>query len=93
MINRSSKGRRNEYRSIKLLEAMGYSCIRSAASKGIFDVIGLSGTDIVALQVKTNAWPGSLEMEQLKLAVVPPNCRKLIHLWKDRVSMPVVKKL
>ncbi len=37
-INRSAKGRRNEHKSIKLLESLGYICIRSAVSKGAFDV-------------------------------------------------------
>lgn len=92
-MNTAAKGRRNEHKSMKLLESLGYTVIRSAASKGAFDIVGLSATDIVALQVKTNAWPGSLEMEQLKLAVVPPNCRKLVHLWRDGERLPAIREV
>jgi hypothetical protein len=47
----------------------------------------------VLVQVKTRDWPGSAEMEQLKMFACPPNCRRLIHRWRDRVRMPDVKEL
>jgi len=76
-----------------VLEAAGYQCSRAAASLGVFDVIGIGSRDLVLVQVKTRDWPGLLEMEQIKLFPCPPNCRKLIHRWRDRVRLPDVKTL
>jgi hypothetical protein len=92
-LNTKRKGNRNEHRSIVLLEAAGYSCCRSAASLGVFDIIGIGSTDIVLVQVKSNAWPGSAEMEAIRLLPAPPNARKLVHRWRDRQRVPDVKEV
>lgn len=47
------KGTRNEHRSIVLLEHAGYRCSRSAASLGVWDIIGIGPVDVVLVQVKT----------------------------------------
>jgi hypothetical protein len=52
-----------------------------------------SESNIVLVQVKTRDWPGSVEMEQLKAFGCPPNCRRLVHRWRDRVRLPDVKEL
>ncbi len=92
-MNAKAKGTRNEHRTMELLESAGYSCTRAAASLGIFDVIGVSATDVVLVQVKSNCWPGSVEMEALELFAAPPNARKLVHRWRDRQRLPDVKEL
>lgn len=92
-MNCKAKGNRNEYKSIRLLEAAGYACTRAAASLGVFDVIGICKTDVVLVQVKSNEWPRSLEMEAIKEFAAPPNTRKLIHRWRDRRSRPGVKEV
>lgn len=92
-MNAKRKGSRNEHRTMQLLEASGYACTRAAASLGIFDIIGVGATDIVLVQVKSNAWPGSVEMEQMKLFRAPPNCRKMVHRWIDRKRLPDVKEV
>lgn len=92
-MNRKAKGSRNEHKSIKLLESLGYNCTRSSASLGVFDVIGVSATDVVLLQVKTRDWPSSVEMESIKMFPSPPNSRKIIHRWKDRQSLPDVREI
>ena len=92
-MNSKAKGARNEHRTMRLLEATGYACTRAAASLGMFDIIGVGAVDIVLVQVKSNAWPRMEEMEQLKLFRAPPNARKLIHRWRDRVQLPDVKEL
>ena len=92
-MNAKAKGSRNEHRTMQLLEASGYACTRAAASLGIFDVIGISATDFVAVQVKSNEWPRGEEMETLRGFRVPANCRKLIHRWRDRARLPDVKEL
>ena len=91
-MNHKAKGTRNEYKSIRLLESLGYACTRAAASLGVFDIIAISPTDIILLQVKSNAWPGSVEMENIKLFPAPQNARKLIHRWRDRASLPDVRE-
>jgi Holliday junction resolvase len=92
-MNCKGKGTRNEHRSIELLEAAGYNCTRAAASLGAWDIIGIGSTDIMLVQVKTRDWPGSAEIETLKLFPAPPNARKLVHRWRDRCRVPDVKEL
>lgn len=92
-FNAKAKGSRNERRSMQLLEAAGYHCTKAAASLGVWDVIGIGSTDIVLVQVKSNQWPRSEEMETLKDFQAPPNARKLCHRWRDRQRMPDVKEL
>jgi len=92
-MNCKAKGTRNEHRSIKLLEAAGYRCTRAAASLGAWDIIGVSAVDVVLCQVKSNSWPGSVEMETLRDFPIPANCKKLVHRWRDRQRLPDVKEL
>lgn len=92
-MNAKRKGTRNEHRSIALLESAGYRCTRAAASLGEWDIIGIGSTDVVLCQVKTNAWPGSVEMETLQAFAAPPNARKLVHRWRDRQRLPDVREV
>ena len=92
-MNAKAKGNRNEHRSIALLEAAGYRCTRSAGSLGEWDIIGIGSTDVVLCQVKTRDWPGTAEMEALKLFPAPANCRKLLHRWRDRQRLPDVREI
>lgn len=93
MLNPKRKGTRNEHRTMRLLEAAGYSCLRSAASLSEFDVVAIEATDVLLVQVKTNRWPDTAEMEGLKLFRCPANARKIVHRWKDRSRLPDVKEL
>jgi hypothetical protein len=88
-----AKGTRNEHRSMRLLEAAGYSCTRAAAALGAWDIVAIGSVDVVLCQVKTRDWPGLAEMEALKLFPAPVNCRKLIHRWRDRKREPDVRTL
>jgi hypothetical protein len=92
-MNAKTKGRRNEHRSMALLEAAGYRCTRSAGSLGEWDIIGIGPTDVVLCQVKTRDWPSAAEWEALKLFPAPPNCRKLVHRWRDRQRLPDVREI
>lgn len=92
-MNTKAKGSRNERRSMVILEAAGYQCCKSAASLGAWDIIGIGSIDLVLVQVKSNQWPGSVEMETLRGFVAPPNARKLVHRWRDRQRIPDVKEL
>jgi Holliday junction resolvase len=92
-MNAKRKGTRNEHRSIRILEALDYKVTRAAGSLGEWDLVAIGPVDIILVQVKTNAWPGSVETEALTLFKAPPNARKLIHRWRDRQRMPDVKEL
>ena len=49
-MNAKAKGTRAEHRSIRLLEAAGYACCRSAASLGAWDVVAIGTVDVILLQ-------------------------------------------
>ena len=91
--NAKRKGTHNEHRSRQLLEAAGYAVTRAAGSLGAWDLIGVGSVDVVLLQVKTRDWPGTVEMETLCGFTVPPNCRRLVHRWRDRQRVPDVREL
>lgn len=92
-MNTKAKGSRNERRSIALLEVAGYQCTKAGASLGVFDVIAIGSRDIVLLQVKSNEWPRAMEMEAIRGFVAPPNARKLVHRWRDRILTPDVREV
>lgn len=73
----------NDDRHKHLRETAGFGSI----------AIGVSGTDVVLLQVKSSQWPGSVEMEALRNFPVPANTRRLVHRWRDRQRMPDVREL
>jgi hypothetical protein len=91
--NAKAKGSRNEHKSIAIFEQAGYSCTKAAGSLGAWDFIGIGSKDFVVCQVKSNDWPGKLEMETLREFTVPPNCRKLVHRWRDYARTPDVREL
>ncbi len=91
--NAEAKGSRNERRSRRLLEAAGYRVTRAAASLGAWDLVAVGSTDFVLLQSKSNAWPGTMEMETLRSFPCPPNCRRIVHRWVDRQRLPDVREL
>lgn len=72
------------------MEAAGYSVVRSAASEGAWDLVCIGPSDIVLLQVKSRDAPYGEEKHILKEFVCPPNCRKLVHVWKERAREPIV---
>lgn len=92
-MNAKAKGSRNEHRTIRLLEAAGYLCTRAAASLGAWDVVAIGPLDVIVVQVKSNDWPGSVEMETLRGFRVPPGVRKLVHRWRDRQHTPDVREV
>ncbi|MGI8468970.1 MAG: hypothetical protein ACR2N3_11030 [Pyrinomonadaceae bacterium] len=92
-MNRKAKGNRNEYKTMRLLESIGYECFRMAASKGAFDVIAVSVSDVLLIQVKSNRLPSQFEMETIRAFACPANARKLVHVWQDRKRLPIVKEV
>lgn len=89
-MNAEGKGTRNEHRSKAIFEA---AVCRAAASLGVWDLIGVSASDVVLCQVKTRDWPGAAGIETLRSFQAPANCRKLVHRWRDRQRLPDVREL
>jgi hypothetical protein len=92
-MNAKAKGSKNERRSRDLLEAAGYAVTRAAGSLGTWDLIGIGPADVVLCQVKTRDWPGHGERATLTAFPVPPNCRKLLHRWRDGQRSPDSQEL
>ena len=92
-MNAKAKGSKRELKSMRLLEAAGYNVTKSGASLGLWDLVAVSATDFVLVQVKSNRQPPPAEREQLQEFRCSPNCRKLIHVWKDYARQPLVKEL
>lgn len=92
-MNVKRKGTAREHQSKRRLEALGYTVVRMAGSHGLFELIGISATDIVCVQVKSRDLPYGVEKEALEAFRVPANCRKLVHRWRDRQGLPDVEDL
>ncbi|MGB7069116.1 MAG: hypothetical protein WBD22_06445 [Pyrinomonadaceae bacterium] len=93
MMNRKAKGTRNEHKTIRRLESIGYECFRMAGSLGLFDVIGVSAIDLMLVQVKSNRNPSRAELDRIRELDTPESCRKVIHVWKDRQSLPEIREV
>lgn len=86
------KGRRNENKTRKLLEANDYYITRSGASKGLWDLIGYKrgGKNWRCIQVKSNGPPRPEEMRAIEEERVPPNTTKEIWIWYDYIREPTI---
>lgn len=87
-MNCKRKGTKNEHKSMTLLEKQGYKCARAAASLGAFDIIAVGADDVLLVQVKSNEWPRTKEMDAIRAFACPPNCYKIVHRWRDRQKTP-----
>lgn len=92
-MNTKAKGNRRERKTMDWLEAEGYACTRSAASLGCWDIVAISKTHIRVIQVKSNTWPGSLEMEAMVAFQCPAYVSKEIWRWDDNARWPRVRTL
>ena len=90
-MNSKAKGSRAEHRCMRILEAAGYACTRAAASLGVFDVVGVGPLGTRLVQVKSNRWPGTLEMEAIELFPVHAMCTKEVWRFNDRQRVPMIK--
>lgn len=92
-MNGKRKGTRLEHKTMAVLKAAGYTCIRSAASLGVFDVLAINPLGIRCIQVKANHWPGPAERESLRNAArcMPPNAFIEVWRWDDGARKPLIK--
>ncbi len=94
-MNTKAKGNRLEYKTIKLLRAAGYQCMRSAASLGPFDIIATNRLGMRCIQVKANGWPRPEERESLRAAGknLPSQATVECWRWNDGDREPLIKLL
>lgn len=92
-MSTKSKGTRNEHRTMKYLESRGYSCSRTAASLGAWDVFAVSAHNVKLIQVKSNRWPGSVEMQTMQDFSCPPEVSKEVWRWDDYAREPKIRRL
>jgi len=59
------KGRRFEYLVAQKLRAKGFLVIRSAGSKGVFDLIAIANKNIYGIQCKTSNYVSKSEITKL----------------------------
>lgn len=82
------RGRKLEYAARDELIKQGYILIiRSAGSKGPFDLCAISPTDVVLVQVKASSARRKAAVDQLKKIQVPENVRKEVWVkvpYKDK---------
>jgi Holliday junction resolvase len=96
-VSRYAQGRRYEYKTKDMLEEAGYSCTRSASSKGLWDVAAVRHDDVVLVQVKaTKSLKNNYRdtncrlLEQLP---TPDNVRKEIWVWRVGRGAPEIHLL
>lgn len=91
--NNKRKGNRNEYRTMRYYQAMGYWCVRSGGSLGLFDILAFGTEHCYLIQVKSNRWVSGEELRMLRDFSAPPYSRKLIVRWDDRQREPKIREV
>lgn len=90
-MNCKAKGNRRERQTRALLEDAGYSVTKAGASLGVFDLIAIGADNIILVQVKSNRWPGSEELAEIRAFVCPVAvCIKRVYRWRDGCTEPDV---
>jgi len=88
----AAKGRRLENRARKILEKAGYIVIRSARSKGTFDLVAFNKLGLRLIQVKANRWPDLVEMEEIiNFQPIPSFTSKEVWRFDDRRKDPSIR--
>lgn len=84
------RGREREYRSMNILRNAGYEPHRMAGSKGVWDVIGISGLGMVLVQVKYQRKPSRSERIAMEEYQAPANAQKYVHFYIKGQFMPEI---
>ena len=74
-----TKGANAERECKKLLEMLGYDVVRSAGSKGMWDIVGVYCNHIRLIQVKVEGAMTPAEHESIELYKVSAFCTK--EVW------------
>jgi len=81
------KGYIKEIRAVHELKSRGYIAFRSAGSRSPFDVVGISSSEILLLQVKSGRKHLKDEIRKLREIRVPKCVRKQIWLFGRRLEI------
>lgn len=98
-INTGVKGRNNELKAKKLLEAAGYAVERRIRGRftrdfyNLFDLLAVRGKDMRFVQVKSNSRETPELREAIQLFPVPDCCTKEVWVYYDRVKEPTIHVL
>ena len=94
MATNYARGRAAEYRTIRLLEAGGYTCARTAGSHGCADVIAWNAQGFRLVQVKRGRDGISpLERETFSQLPVPAGTLKEVWRYREARKPPIVEVL
>lgn len=90
-MNTAAKGRRNDNKSIELLAGLGLSeFMKSAASKGKFDLVCWNHNVSAYVQSKTNNIPPQDELLRLMNLKVPKCAFAFLFIWHDKKPFPSI---
>ena len=87
------KGRAAEYKTIRELEKVGYTCTRSASSKGLWDVVGVNSSETRLIQVSSGREKRPCEIEPFELLAVSPGTVKELWSWPKGARKPLIRRL
>lgn len=93
LVNGKKKGTRNEHKSMQRHSNHGAYCVRAGGSLGIFDFLACYPTYCLFIQVKSNRWPGTVEMTGLRDFKTPYYGIKFIERWDDYAKEPMVREV
>ena len=88
MTNKYNIGYAAERRAKHILEGWGYLVVRSAGSKGPFDLVGICLANFKLVQVKVCPFGKVPAMNKLKKDLseiaAPTNCQKELWVWEKK---------
>jgi hypothetical protein len=90
-MNKYTKGKRNELKTIRYLERQGYRCLRSAGSRSPFDIVAFGPYETLLIQVRSNRFPSISDIIEMDKYPTLPSIKKVIHVWKDHYMYPIVR--
>jgi hypothetical protein len=96
MASNYVRGRSKEYACIETLEQLGYTCLRAASSKGLFDVVGVRFDGTALVQVKLTSSGDFSEDENCSLLrdlPVHPSTLKELWLYEKGKGLVEVRDL
>jgi hypothetical protein len=83
--------------------------VLSAAKAGVIAHLGPNGdelqaqrqrscccepwNDVLLVQCRSNRWRSAAEVAAMRRFPCPPNCRKLVHRWRDRRTQPDMREV
>ena len=88
-----AKGSRRERQARDILRAAGYFVIKAGASLGEWDLVAFNSQGLRLIHVKSNRWPGSVEMEQMREFKAPDYATKEVWRFNDGHREPTIKEL